>query len=77
MSSLKDHEDKLKDHNDRLISLENDMWFGKDAGNPPVVTRLDRLEISNRMTQKLGWIIIVGIVAAIGDIINTHLAHLR
>ncbi|MDR3392431.1 MAG: hypothetical protein P4L77_11940 [Sulfuriferula sp.] len=65
MSSLKDHEDRIK-------ALESDMWFGKDASNPPVVTRLDRLEISGKKMDKLGWIIIVGIVAALGDIISSH-----
>ncbi len=63
-------------HEERIKDLEIDMWIGRDANNPPVVTRLDRLEISQRILNKLSWIIIVGIIAAIGDIINTHLSHI-
>lgn len=63
-------------HEERIRDLEIDMWIGKDSDNPPITTRLDRLEISMRVLRQLSWVIVAGIVAAIGDIINTHLTHI-
>ena len=63
----------LQEHAKRLDALETDMWFGKDADNPSVVTRLDRLEISYKRMDKLSWLVIAAIAAAVVDIIQTHL----
>jgi hypothetical protein len=58
---------------ERIDRLETDMYTGNGKENPPVLTRLDRVENTAAGLNKLQWVIIVGIIAAIGDILSQHL----
>lgn len=65
------------DIEEKVDKLYLDMYVGEGKENPSMTTRLDRVEVSMAKMDKLQWIIIAGILAAIGDIIQQHLQHFK
>ena len=61
----------------RVKKLETDMYFGDGMDNPPITTRLDRVEHAISTMNRLTWAIIAATLVALGDIVNTHLMHLK
>lgn len=53
----------------KLSKLYIDMYEGEGKDNPPIVTRLDRVERATASVNKLTWAVILGGVAAIIDVL--------
>lgn len=57
----------------QLAKVYCDMFEGDGMDNPPVVTRLDRLERVAVKVDKLVWAVIGLVLAIAGNIISEHL----
>lgn len=53
--------------------MYQDMYEGDGQQNPPIVTRLDRLENAASTVSKLTWVVMAAIVAAIIDAVSHHM----
>lgn len=65
-----DHNKVIDDITDRIGKLETDMYFGDGKENPPMTTRMDRVE---QITGTIKWLtgaMIVAALAAIGDAVS-------
>ena len=68
----RDIEKRFGEHHDRIHKLETDMYFGDGKENPSVATRLTTVENATAAVNKLTWVVILGIISAIGDIVSRH-----
>lgn len=57
----------------RLTKLETDMYFGEGKSNPPITTRMFKVEQVIDSVEKLRWYFIAAIVAMIMNIISSHI----
>lgn len=57
---------------DKVEKLYEDMYIGKDADNPPVTMRLDRLEKLASDWKTLKWTLVGAIITMLADIISNH-----
>jgi protein gp37 len=71
--TAKEIESRFKEHHERLTKVEVDVWIGKDAENPAIVMRIDRLEQAAAAVTQLKWIVTAAILAIVGDIISNHI----
>jgi hypothetical protein len=62
--------------NGRVLQLEKDMYHGEGVDNPSMMTRMDRVERAIGTMNKLTWVLIAAILAALGDIVQVHLTHI-
>lgn len=56
----------------KLEKIYIDMYEGDGKENPPIVTRLDRVERATLAINRLSWLCAAAILTAVGDIIVTH-----
>ena len=68
----KDIEKRFEEHHSRIHKVETDMYFGDGVENPPLTARLLKIETAVAKIDKLTWAVIIGIIAAIGDVISHH-----
>jgi hypothetical protein len=64
--------ERFDEHHKRINKVEVDVYFGDGKENPPIVVRLDRVEKATASIDKLFWAVVIGIIAAIGDIVSHH-----
>lgn len=64
---------------ERLNQLYEDMYIGRDADNPPVTLRLDRLEgWMQRVRENSSrgfWLLVATFLTVLGNLILNYLKH--
>ena len=53
--------------------MYEDMYLGRGKADPPVITRLDRIEQVLESMKTWKWVMIGAILTMIGDIISGHI----
>jgi len=77
MLTAKQVEDRFSEHHDRIHRVEIDMYFGDGKENPPIVTRIDRVEkITEDATNnhnQIKWALYAGLFLLLANLIGAHL----
>jgi hypothetical protein len=56
----------------RVVKMYTDIYEGEGKDNPPVITRLSRLEDAIADIKKMKWALIIAALAAVSDIVASH-----
>jgi len=62
-----------EEHNRKLTKLHVDMYEGDGMENPPVVTRLDRVERAAAKIDKMFWAMLAAAGVGILNLVFSHL----
>lgn len=65
--------EELRTDEPMVQRMFRDMYLGRGKNDPPIVTRLDRLEQILGQLISLKWIIIGATIAMIANIIEAHI----
>lgn len=63
----------LQNHEAMVQRIFKDMYLGHGKNDPPVVTRLDRIEQILAQFNSWKWIVVAATVSMIADIVAGHI----
>ena len=63
----------ILDQSAMVQRIYEDMYLGRGKNDPPVITRLDRIEQVLDSLKSWKWIMVASTLAMIGDIIAGHI----
>ena len=65
--------DELQNHEQMIQRMFKDMYLGHGKNDPPVLTRLDRIEQVLAQLRSWKWIIIAATVSMFAEIIRQYI----